>query len=579
VPWRNFRVSPARTWQDVRWIAFDWYLTKSQLKNMFPGVASKVPLDAQTSESFHEDQEFEKVPSVFKRAYVREIWDKKTKQVIFIAPSYKEAPLRVDEDPLNLAEFWPTPKPLYSIKTNKSLIPIPDFYQYASQAKELDLITKRIRGLIRGMKLRGFYDATMEEMSQIDKLSDNQYMPIVNATQWSDKGGIEKAIMTMPIAEAAAVLAQLYQQRDQITKTIFEITGLSDIVRGVSNPHETARAQDIKAQFGSLRINRRQREVQRYARDLIRIMVEIIAENFQPRTLEKITQRQVTPEMLQIMKSDELRSYRIDIETDSTIARQLQDEEENYTKLLNSIGQFVQMVAPMVAQGFMPLELAVALLQSGIRRFKMGRSVEEVFENIDIEQAKQQLAARQQQEQQQGNPEAEAKAQELQMKTQEVQATLQLKAQELTLKQQDQQSDNQIETAKLELEREKAAAEIQLEREKVGLDREKATADVQMTAQKNQADQEFRKEKEIVEAQQEFMGNFKTQMEEAIMADVEGKLGQLIQAMAQNSSQQNDAIAQAVTQMAEAVEKLNQPKKIIKDKQGRPIGVETVDKG
>jgi hypothetical protein len=140
-------------------------------------------------------------------------------------------------------------------------------------------------------------------------------------------------------------------------------------------------------------------------------------------------------------------------------------------------------------------------------------------------------------------------------------------------------SDTQLEQARLQLDQEKAAAEIEIEREKAGLEREKATADVQITVAKNQSDDAFRKKEQIASTleQSEFIGNIREQLEEDLMADIENKLGQLIQVMAENSSQQNNAIAQAVQQMAEAVEKLNQPKKIVKDKQGRPIGVETVN--
>jgi hypothetical protein len=560
VQWRDVRISPARTWADVRWISFDWYLTDSQAKKMFPG--KKVPLDSQTEESFNKDQDFDSVPSVFKRAYVREVWDKKSKKVIFIAPSLKDGPLRVDDNPLKLKDFFPIPKPLYGIKSRKSMVPVPEFKQYASQALELDMITKRIQGLIKALRLRGVYDSTLSEMEKIGSLGDNEYIPIENAQRWADAGGLKNAIHTMPIEEAAKVLSQLYLQRDQIKDTIFEITGLSDILRGVSDPNETLGAQNIKSQFGSLRINSRQREVQRFARDIIGIMVEIIAENFQPQTLQLITQKEISPEMIQVMKSDQMRSYRIDIETDSTIAAQIQDEEENYTKLLHSIGQFIQNVAPMVVQGFVPLEVAVSLLKGGIRRFKMGRSVEDAFENIDVEAAKQQIQQQQQQGQQ--DPEAEAKAQELQLKTQEVQQKLQLEAQKLQLSQADMQGKQQIEAAKLQLEREKATAEL-------ALDREKAGADIQVETQKMQL-QKTDKESEL---------NFKRELElgipkEEFMAEIEGKLAQVLQVITQVSGQQHQALAEAVNKMAEAVEELNKPKQIIR-KNGQVVGAKVVD--
>lgn len=557
--WRNFRTSAARTWEDVWWVGFDWFLTQEQLNRMFPG--KDVTLDAQTSESVHKDQDFEKVPSVFKRAYVREVWDKKRKRVLFLAPSFKEGPLRIDDDPLQLKDFFPCPKPLYSVKSRKSMIPVPDFKQYMNQAEELDLITKRIRGLIAALKYRGVYDATLTEMSTIMDLSDNQFTPMENAGQWRDAGGLDKAIWTMPIEEAAKVLRQLYLQRDQIKDTIFEITGLSDILRGVSDPNETLGAQQIKSQFGSLRIDKRQREVQRFVRDIVRIMVEIIAENFQPQTLEQITQMQVTPEMLQIMKSDQFRSYRIDIETDSTIARQIQDEEENYTKLLNAVGQFVQMVAPMVVQGFMPIEVAVSLLQSGIRRFKMGRSVEEAFQNIDIEQAKAQI----QQQQQQGNPEAEAKQQELALKTKEMEQKLQFEAQKLLLKQKENEQKLAFEQQKIALDQQKMNADILLDRQKAGAD---LNIKRELGLEKINADKEP-----------------KTSVQFDTNGALDQTLAKVVQAMVQmnNANSENmaeavQAISKATQEMSEAVEQLTKPKEIV-FKNNRPVGIKVKENG
>lgn len=558
VPWRNFRISPARTWEDVRWECFDWYLTKEQAKKMFPG--KDIPLTVQTKESFQQDQDVDKVPSVFKRAYVREIWDKKTRKVIFIAPAFKEGPLRIDDDPLGLEGFFPNPKPLYGIRSRKSMVPIPEFKQYVSQAIELDLITKRIQGLIKAMKLRGFYDSTLTELDDLASLGENEYKAVQNANQWRDSGGLEKAFFTMPIEEASKVLKQLYQQRDQIKDTIFEITGLSDILRGVSDPEETLGAQQIKSQFGSLRINRKQREVQRFARDIIRLMVEIIAENFQPEILQKITQKEVTPEMIQIMKSDQLRSYRVDIETDSTIARQIQDEEENYTKLLHSINQFVVGIAPMVANGLFPLEIAVSLLQSGIRRFKMGRSVEDAFEQIDIEKANQVIA---QQQQGQTDPEAEAKQQEMQLKVKEVEAKLQLEAQKIQLQQGEQQSKAQIEAAKLQLEREKAGAMIQLDREKAG---------AEINLKRDVENQKIKSsEKPTTTVQFDTKGELDETFEKVITL-----MAQMMQSNQQSNQQIGQLMVSATEQMAEAVEQLSKPKKIVR-KNGKVVGAEPVE--
>ena len=222
-------------------------------------------------------------------------------------------------------------------------------------------------------------------------------------------------------------------------------------------------------------------------------MVEIMAEHFQPETLQRISQMQITPDMLQIMKSDQLRSYRIDIETDSTIAKQIQDEEENYTKLLNAIAQFVQMVSPMVVQGFFPIEVAVSLLQSGIRRFKMGRSVEDAFENIDVEGAKRAIA----QQQGQQDPQMEQKAREMQAK--------------ILTEAQKTQAKAQTDQAKINLERQKAATDANLREQELDQEREIEFAKIAASMLNDNGEGEASEAEisELTQAIKQLMANFR----------------------------------------------------------------------
>jgi hypothetical protein len=77
-----------------------------------------------------------------------------------------------------------------------------------------------------------------------------------------------------------------------VKQSLYEITGISDIVRGSSSAQggdKTATEQRIKGQFASMRLNDMQGEVARFARDVLRIMGEIVAEQFDPMTLFEIS--------------------------------------------------------------------------------------------------------------------------------------------------------------------------------------------------------------------------------------------------------------------------------------------------
>jgi hypothetical protein len=292
VPWQSFRRGPGRRWEDVPWVSFDHHLTRDQLVELSPEHGKNVALDTTVSGAEDRFKDVKQPPDLFMRAYVREVWDKEKREVLFIAPGYAAAPLRVEEDPLGLEGFFPTPRPLYAVSTTDTLVPIEEYRLYKDQAEELDLITRRIAKIVAAIKARGVYAATEGAgvMESLQKASDGELVPVQNLMGLiSQNGGIDKAIWMWPIDTLAAVLKELYVQREQIKQAIFEITGLADIMRGSTESSETATAQQIKAQWGSLRVQRRQADVARFARDLLRLKAEIISTKFSWQTLEMVS--------------------------------------------------------------------------------------------------------------------------------------------------------------------------------------------------------------------------------------------------------------------------------------------------
>jgi hypothetical protein len=64
-----------------------------------------------------------------------------------------------------------------------------------------------------------------------------------------------------------AALESLYEAREKVKQDLYDITGIADIIRGVSDPSETMGAQQIKSNFATLRIGDHQRAVQEFARE------------------------------------------------------------------------------------------------------------------------------------------------------------------------------------------------------------------------------------------------------------------------------------------------------------------------
>lgn len=468
--WERFRRGPGALWDDVSWIAYQHAMTKSEVDKKFKDFGNKVNYDFTIDGVDREKAETE--PNVFQRVCIWEIWDKETKKIIWIAPSYPDAPLLEEEDKLKLQGFFDTPRPVYAIDDTTSLVPVTEYTQYEEQAKELNLITLRINKLVEGLKVRGIYDATIEEMGSLLRASDNDLIPSNSSTMAMQAGGMDKAIWMMPIEQIAKVLAQLYIQREQVKSIIYEIVGISDILRGESNPNETLGAQELKANNSSIRLQRRQREIQRYARDLMCIMAEIMAEHYTPEFLSVVSGIQVTPEMLEVLRRDLPRGIRIDIETDSTIAADQAKDRKDVAEVMEAVGGFVTNFAPAVQGGAVSMEAAKKVLLSIVRKARLGREVEDAIEQ-DAEKPQQQQPNP---EQMKVEAEIQARQAELQLKQQESQANLAIKQQESQNNLQSKQSEMQMKAeemaVKMQLERERIAGELQLKREQMLLEME-----------------------------------------------------------------------------------------------------------
>lgn len=502
VHWTDFAHTATRYWDEVWWVGRRLWLTKEEgaklFGKVFKSIAPKKAGDADAPGS-GQGERAEKVE-------VWEIWDKTKREVIFIAPDKSDAPLKKEADPLGLQGFWPCPPPLYATMTSDSLVPVPDYHEYRGQAEELDRLSARIGVITKALRVAGVYDSSVPQLARIlEDTSDNRMIPVASWATLQQAGGVAGGTSFLPIKDIAAVLMQLYQARDIAKRDLFEITGISDIVRGQgsSGAPPTATEQRIKGQFASQRLDDRRKAVARFMRDAVAIIGEIVAEHFSAETIIEMTgmvdnvmkelptpqmpaqqgpqqpgmpmpqpdpamlaqmqkQRalQVLGQALELLKSDKMRTFRIDIETDSTVEADQAVDKEAVVEFMSASAQFLNQALP-VAQAAPPLikPLAEAMLYS-MRRFKMGRSVEAAFEQAleQLEQAAQQPPG------QGGDPKAEADAQAAQMTAKATQVKAQSDVQVAQIKAaaeiQKTQTEMQVQQAELTLKAQKLQAEM-----------------------------------------------------------------------------------------------------------------------
>ena len=392
INWEDYRESPAKRPEDVYWKARRHLLTRDELIEKGFKNAKDIPLNwsPEPTEGYQEEYS-----EIFSRAEVWEIWDKYSSKRFFISRGYNEV-LAEDDDPYELENFFPCPDSLVAIRTNETNVPIPEFTLYQDQADELDRITTRISNLIEGLKRRGIYDASVPELSHLADAGDNDFVPSENFAQLAAKGGLQQVFQQEDIAPIAQVLSGLYQQRNQILDTIYQITGISDIIRGSTKASETATAQQLKAQFGSMRMRKKQSEIAEYIRDLFRLKAEIIAEHYEPETLAAMTALTITPEMMQIMRDDKLRGYSIDIESDATIFTDEEEEKKTRIEFLQSFGAYLQQAIGIANQSPALTPLAFQALRFLMGAWKVGRTFEDVIDRTEAQltqQAQQALQA------------------------------------------------------------------------------------------------------------------------------------------------------------------------------------------
>lgn len=434
VQWDDYRQGPGKTWKMVPWVGFRHEMPYDQLEEMFgKPVADKVKLqDVENQKDIADKQ----MRSLVKVGVVLEIWDKASRTVLFVTESVKEEPLLELPDPLGLRGFFPMPRPVYAIEDSTTLVPAILYKKYEPQAVELNRVTFRINKIVDALKVRGAYSAHLSEVATIIESEDNVMTPIANASEIAGLGGLDKAIWMMPIDKLIQVLQGLYIAREKTIDTIYQVTGLGDVMRGVSNPHETLGAQKIKSQWGSLRLQRIQREVQRFVRDIVRLKAEILAGHFQPETLQQMTGIQLptaqqkaqlqaqmqaasqppvmpgqmpapqppappppSPEqqaqakkvlalptwddVMQLMRSDAMRQYRIDVETDSTISETIDKDVEGLTQAITGITQMFGTFGPAIEKGILKVDVVKELALEVARNMRMGNAVEDAIEQIE----------------------------------------------------------------------------------------------------------------------------------------------------------------------------------------------------
>lgn len=478
VYWKDFLCGPGKRWNDVNWVAFAAYMDRNELVDRFGEKGRLIKLDCKPDD-LDRSEKYEKY-NMEHKAKIWEIWDKRTRTVRWVSETYENDFLDAGPPPLDLNGFYPCAKPLYAVKTNNSMDPIPEFCEYQDQANEIDVLTRRISKLVPQIKVCGAYPGESKETlgRLLTEGTENQLVPVDSWAMFAERGGIQGMISWMPIDQVVSAVLRLYEAREQTKQELYEITGIADIIRGASNAAETATAQRIKGQFATLRLSDRQKQISFFVRDLLRLKAEVMCEHFSEQTFAMMTGIMPTPEVMDLFRNDPARGFRIDIETDSTLMADEEMDKKSRIEFLEATTNFIGTLMPIAEQAPALAPLFGEMILFGVRGFKAGRQLEESVEKAL--ETMQQQAQQAQQQPPQPDPkqiEAQAKAQKMQQDMQMEQAKFQSEEQrkqaelqsDIQLDQQRLANDARVQDQELALKRYEVEEDLELQRLKARL--------------------------------------------------------------------------------------------------------------
>ena len=404
VHWRDFGHNVARTWEEVTCVWRRVYMSEAAVEERFGAeIAKKIPYDSTPEDLKRANRDAQ--TEVKQQACVFELWDKEEGCAVWFSKSMKEF-LDEKPDPLKLQQFFPTPKPLYATLTNETLVPVPDFTLYQDQGRTLDTLAERAAGLVQMLQVKGVYDGSAD--ASLARLftegSNGNLMPVKNWAAFAEKSGLKGSIDVLDLTPIAKALEAVYTAAEQQKQQVYEIMGISDIVRGSSDPDETLGAQELKGQYASMRLRAMQADVARFATDILQLKAQVMCSKFNPQTLVAISaaeqlseqDKAAVPQALELLVGPErlqdpqaeapnpLRAFRIEVAADSLIQMNEAAEKRDRMEFLTANGAFMEKATLMAAQAGAAAPIIVPLIMEmwkfGVTGFKVGKTIEGQFD-------------------------------------------------------------------------------------------------------------------------------------------------------------------------------------------------------
>lgn len=507
--WRDVLWGWGRTFSELPWIAFRSYLTQDEVRDRFGDYHADNVHYSQQEVGDKESANDPDMGSAWQKAEIWEIWDKDSRQVYWWSKGCSKI-LDQKEDPLQLSGFFPCPPFFLANPTTSLYMPTPDFHLSQDLYNEIDKIQTRISIITEAVKVVGVYDKGSDGVQRMfNEGVDNTLIPVDNWALFAERGGIRGQVDWFPIQDVVATLDQLRNVRDETIGLLQQVSGMADIMRGgLDNQYEGVGQSQIKAKFGSSRMQALQEQFARFFSDLMQIKAEVIARHFDPLTIaeqsgaEFSRDREMIPAAIQLIKNPDKFKLRVSIKPEQLAQMDYAQLREERGAYLNGLATFLQSASPLIQQDPRSTPFLLEMLKWGMAGFKGSSEIEGVLDKA-IEQMQQ---PQEQQGQEKPDPEqirAQTQIQLEQIRMQAKQQELQFKAQsDAQLREQDKMADIATRQAEMRFEMQKQAQQAEIEAQMMAA---KMQADVQtelltsqINAEQNQAAVQGEIQKELI---------------------------------------------------------------------------------
>ena len=399
IHWQDLAWGWARTYKEIPWWGFRSWLDKEEVEARFgEKVAQNLDYKKQSpSEDDYQGEFGNEQKDNVQKAEIWEFWQKKDKKVYWFSEG-AELILDVKDDPLQLCGFFPMPRPMMANLTTSMFVPKADFTFAQDLYNEVDVLQNRISIITAAIKVVGVYDKSAGDSvgRMLKEGMENDLIPVDNWAMFAEKGALKGVIDWFPVETVVNTLQVLSTIQKEKIEQLYEVTGMSDIMRGGNTDQYTAAStQGMKAKMGSIGIQALQDDFARFASELEGLKAEVISKHFSKESIVKQSNAGFLPEAdkpkvaqaLELMQSPDIK-WRVNIKPESISMIDYAQIKQERTEFLMAMAQFIQSASGAVSAvpGSMPILLE--LMKWTMTGFKGAEYLEGTFDQA-IEMSKQ----------------------------------------------------------------------------------------------------------------------------------------------------------------------------------------------